>query len=226
MQYPPQPPAHQPFYAPSEIYLPEQSQEQALLMTANTTRDCPSASGQEIAIYYDQTLLTFYARICKVLLVFLIILLPLSLASGFIFGGPFNMSDIVPIILIIVILLSAILPLAWWIRVINSLSGPMRKPVLHITCEGITLQKNIMVRYRFIPWNEIQTIYASNVHLKIRHVAPPFSSAESQKPVCGNLGKTTVASLLYLDTPAQEILRRLCEAYANELRDYHIQFQP
>jgi hypothetical protein len=177
-------------------------------------------------MHYNQTLLTTYKRLCKALLIFLIALLPLSLIAGFVFGGPFNVSDILPLVLIIVILLTAISLLVLWIRVIGSLSGPKRKPVLHITHAGITIQNNIVVRYRFIPWSEIQTMYASNVHLKIRHVTPFSSSADNQDYSRGDVSKKTVVSLLYLDTPAQEMLRRLCDAYASELRYYNIRFQP
>lgn len=226
MHYPPQPSAHQPFYPPSEIYLPEQPQEYAPLMEVYTPRDQPFATGQEIAIYYSQTLLTAYKRLCKALLILLIALLPLSLIAGFVFGGSFNENDIFPLVLIVVIGLAAISSLAWWIRFIGSLSGPKRKPVLYITHEGITIQNNIAVKYRFIPWNEIQTIYASSVNLKIRHVTPFSSSADNRDHLRRSASKKTVISLLYLDTPAQEMLRRLCETYANELRDYHIRFEP
>jgi len=226
MQYPPQPPADQPFYPSSEIYLPEQPLEYTTLMNVYTPRDQPFATSKEITIYYNQTLLTAYKRLCKALLIFLIALLPLSLISGFVFGGPFNMNDIVPIVLIVVILLAAISSLAWWIRFISSLSGPNRKPVLHITHEGITIQNNIAVKYRFISWTEIQTLYASSVNLKVRHVTPFSSPADNQDHLRDSASKMMVVSLLYLDTPAQEIMRQICDVYANELRFYNIRFQP
>lgn len=218
-------PTNRPFYPPAEIYVPEQPQGYVPQGPVYTPPDQQPATGQEIAVYYKRTLLVTYTRLCKVLLVLLAVLLPLSLIAGFA-SGPFTASDILPLVSIVVILLAAISLLAWWIKVISSLSGPARKPVLHITHAGITIQNAIMVKYRFIRWEEVKTMYAHSTFLKIRSAAPLASLENGQGLSQKRAYKTTRISLMYLDTPAQEILQRLVQTYANELSQYNIQFQP
>jgi len=236
MQYPPQQQSgvNQPYYAPAEIYLYDH--QQAPISATHSGLPRPRQENQEIAIYYNQKLLLLYKRTCKVLLVCLIILLILlaflvlsafiprmTLALG---TPPIESGDILPITLSFVILLAAIVLLTWWTRVISSLSGPIPEPVLHITSEGITIQHNIMVKYRFIRWNEMKTLYAGNMYLKIRSVAllPP-SASNARQPPRYRL-KRTLATLAYLDTPSSEVFRQICEVYAYELSYYNIQLQP
>jgi hypothetical protein len=223
---------NQPSYAPSEIY----QDPQAPVDVPHDEQSGPRPEEQEITIYYNQKLLISYKRICKVLLAVLIVVLlgfSFLIASSFIPSlaaslgtPPIEEKDIFPLALLFVILLAAIAFLAWWVRIISSLASPSRKPVLHITHEGITIQNNILVRHRFIRWNEIETLYAGNVHLKIRSAAPVSFSVPTPEQPQKHRVVTTLATLMYLDTSAQDMLQQIRELYAYELSHYAIQFRP
>lgn len=231
MQYPSQ---QQPHNAPSEIYQHEQPQPAASVPQFGLPE--PRQGGQEIAIYYRPKLLAYYRRVCRVLsialvvlFVFLILLLfssvipPLAQALG---TPPVENGDILPLVLSVILLLAASAFFFWWTRVLTSLSGPARKPVLHITREGITIQNNIMARHRFLRWSEIGTIFASNTSLKINADASlPFLPPNAGQPQNRVLTKT-IASLMYLDTSAEEMVRQIREQYAYELSLYNIQLLP
>lgn len=235
MQYPPQqqPPANQPYYPPSEIY--QYDQPQTPIYAPQNVAPEPRQTGQEIAISYNQKLLSIYRRICTVLLIVLSVLLigliflvassfipSLALALG---TPPIESGDILPITLSFVILLVAITFLAWWVRMIGSFSDLTSKPVLHITSEGVTIQNNIMVRHRFIHWNEIEALDIKRFNLIISSSSSSYSSPSNSGQLQGRASKKIVASLFYLDTSAQEILQQIGETYAKELSYYQIQLR-
>lgn len=220
-----QPFPNQPYYPPSEIYVPEQPQGHA-------PPDQQSAPGQEIAIYYKKLYVKTYILICKVLLFVLIVLfiglagfalvsaLFPTLAQGW--GSTIHSSDIPPIVISFVVILAAIVFLAWWNKLLSRSTGPAHTPVLHITREGFRIQNAIGARRSFIRWDELQTVYAHSTILKIRSAA----LLPASNPALPPRSRTTVISLIYLDTPGQEILRQLVQFYPNELSRYNIQFQP
>lgn len=214
-------PNQQPSYPPAEIFVPEQAQGYVL-----------PATGQEIAIYYNHKYIATYARICKALLFALIalfivfttmvLLSALSPTLAQAQGSLIQSTDIPLIVISFAVILAAIAMLVWWNKLISHSTGPARKPVLHITSEGFRIQNAITARRRFIHWDELQTIYAHGTFLKIRSAAPLSTS----NPVLLSHSRTTRISLIYLDTPGQEILRQLVQFYPNELSRYNIQFQP
>lgn len=218
-------PNQQPSYPPSEIYVPEQSQGYA-------PQDQQYATGQEIAIYYKKLYVKTYILICQVLLFVLIVLFiglaGFTLVSALFptlaqdWGSTIHNSDIPPIIGSFVVILAAIAFLAWWNKLLSRPTGPAHTPVLHITREGFRIRNVLFARRSFIRWDELQTVYAYGTVLKIRSAAPLSAS----NPALPRHSHTTRISLIYLDTPGQEILRQLVQFYPNELSRYNIQFQP
>lgn len=220
-----QPFPNQPHYPPSEIYVPEQPQ-------GYTPPVQPSSAGQEIVISYKKLYIKTYIYVCKILFFVLsalfIGLAGFALISAFSptlaqdWGSTIHSGDIPPLVLSFVVILAAIALLAWWNKRLSSSTGPAYTPVLHITREGFRIQNALGARRSFIRWDELQTVYAQSTFLKIRSAAPLSMS----NPTLPRRSRTSVISLIYLDTPGQEILRQLVQFYPNELSRYNIQFQP
>lgn len=230
MQYPPQEPANQPYYAPSEIYQYDQPQtgmQPAPVSVNEITR--PVAAIGEIAIYPDRKVAILLSTLMVICLLIVILILPAVAILGASIGEPLKPSDLTSLIVII----PGVAFVGWltW-RVLSTILFP-RKPIMLINREGITVSRVPMYSGFFIPWAEVAVIFPSRYviykHLCILPKNTPlflarFNGFERFLRQMGAAGGSPITlRQTYLGKPAEEIIRQLYSNYANELSYYNVQ---
>lgn len=227
-------PQNQPPYPPSEIYLPEQSQ--AFEQLAEITQ--PHALVREILVYPNRGQAILRTAICAVGLVVLLALgaalLGLALASSLFQTGASALPLVVVLVSVLAVYLACFALVAWltW-RMAQLLFS--HKPVLSINREGITVSRMPMLSSFFIPWTEIEAIYAYTFMYKYLCIRPKnakqflsrFNVFERFNRLSNSIFgiPPLIVPQVFLNTPVEEIIQRLYYMYANELNYYHVQLR-
>jgi len=226
MQYPPEQPAHQPYYPPAEIYQPEQRQEYAPQETAQ-----PPLLAQEITVYAKGKQLIWRTVVCVFCLFIIVLIIPLIAILGILTGQPVELGDIIPSLILVV--LSAVF-IGWisWTMLSMVLS---KKPLLRINHEGITVSPMSMLSGFSISWEEVGAIFPSRYMYKYLCISPKnpdyflethFNAFERfNRRINAMIGAPLYVPRIYMDKPIEEILQQVYYTYASELSYYRVQIR-
>jgi hypothetical protein len=206
MQYPSQQPS--PDYPPAELYVQEQPSGGAPYQPSGQLRQ-----GEEIIVGYNRQFAKIYMVVCIIGLIVVIALLPIGLIAGFT-SGPFEPSDVLPLMLTLVVWLAGITFLGWMTRFAIA-QGRSPKTVLLINHEGIAIQRVYLMRSRFVPWAEIESIYPRNIGYR-------YFCIQKRNRAFGSM---ILVPQMYLDRPVEEILQQLYYIYSSELSYYGVQLR-
>lgn len=226
-----QPPANQPYYPPSEIYLYDQPQQFA--PAQEITR--PPVQRQDIVVYYNRK----HAIRCIVIgvagLVFLIADLAFLCFLIFAIGGPVQARDIGPLAAMLLLFFACMAFVGWFTWRFGFQELRNRKHVLIINSEGITVRKLFSLSGFFISWAEIDVIFTSRyIFYKYFCIKPKNTDAFLSRfnrlerffrRLNSMIGSPLYIPQIFLDRPVEEILQQLYYMYASELNYYHVQLR-
>lgn len=216
MQYPPQ----QPFYPPSEIYIPEQSQAFA------------PQPPMVIAVYVNRGQVIWRTVLCAIALLFVI--LDLAFLVGLM--APDTPSGW-PILVPFFALMMVVVVFAGWVSWSLFSMLLVRGPMLSINREGIVISRMPTLKGFSISWNEIEAIFTSrSMFYKYLCIAPknPDHYLKTHFNAFGRFYRRAnawlIGSPLYfpqvlLDKRLEEVLSQVAYVYANELNYYRVQIR-
>lgn len=227
MQPFPNQPANQPYYPPSEIYVPEQPQAYA----PNQGSAQSPAQAQEIVIYINRRQAIARATICVIGLLIIVLLIPAMAILSTLAGDPPGIGDLAPLF-IIVIPASAFIGWVSW-AMLSMISA--HKPALIINREGIVVSPMPMLSGFSISWGEIEALFSKRYMYKYFCIVPRnpdyflkthFNGFERiNRSINSLIGSPLYIPMVYLDKPVEEILQQLYHMYAKELSYYRIQIR-
>ena len=254
MQEPPsqQPSPHwQP--APSEIYVPEQSQVSMPQPPVYSPPHQfprpvqvsiqPPMPVQDIAIYPNRGQAIWRTIMCAIgLVVIILVLIPVIfdfislMLEDTQVGGSFGPGFLIFIFCIFVFLLTVIALYGWMTWRMASTLLFARKPILLLNRESITVGRIPTFSGFFIPWAEVELLYAHTFMYKYLCIRPKDTSQFMKRfnPLERLLRYSNtpfgipplIVPQVYLERPVAEILHQAYYMYANELNYYHVRIQP